>query len=738
MATMSKPLPLVVRPIEDPAQTVVPDAKLVVYLTDLLSEWKNHRRAAIEDTWERAYKNFNGVFDDDYLDTKTKANKAWRSKAFYPLTEQKVTGAEAQLQDILFKGGRFPYDIKNSPLPDDPTMAPMVQQAADPELPVPQEQPEGIRVRGTPAPQTIEQKAMNLDQLEVRMKNMKKRIDDQIAEADAASVGLRSLFDGALYGTAFLEAPKVIRKKRYHWKKKGKSFEKKELYEDVPTVVNLDPWDCWPDPECGGVVANGLGFFHRESMSLAGLQELFHLVFPSEETVSADAESEEYEYDYRKTDFKKLLAELAQKGRAKKGYDKSDGPDDTKNSDAANRPYDVLTFAGVVPNQFLKPYINDLEGDENMHSEVIIVFCLNHVLKCVINPFPGQRRPFHMVPWTSVPGSAFGRGVAQKIFDAQKNVNRLMRMYIDNKRLSGNLMTAIDKGQLRKGETLEIYPGRNWEFEGGFQGSDVSKLLNPIFFPDVTAGVLEAIGTMVQWADESSGIPRILEGQPGTDPSTAFAENQRITAASKKLGLVLKNYDMHAWVPIVESFYDWNMQFLKDKEVKGDFEIIATGFSTFENRQLRKLDLERLLLMSQQLPGLAVKVKSDPIIEDWAVASNIDPERYLLSEVQVADKIKAQQQEQIDVQRAAMELEQQKMNVEHQMEAELKRLEGEMSAQTRLALAQIQTQSKAASDQIKAETQRLMKLADIESKDKDRSNGRRRRGRRQGNTPNEG
>jgi hypothetical protein len=319
-----------------------------------------------------------------------------------------------------------------------------------------------------------------------------------------------------------------------------------------------------------------------------------------------------------------------------------------------------------------------------------------------------------MVPWTKVPGQAFGRGVSEKIFDAQKNVNRLMRMYIDNKRLSGNLMTAIDKSKMARGTDLTVYPGKNWEFEGSFQDADVRKLLQPIIFPDVTAGVLEAIGTMVAWADQSSGIPKILEGQPGQDSSTAYAENQRIASASKQLGLVLKNYDMHAWVPIVESFYDWNMEFLKDQSVKGDFSVIATGFATFENKHLRKLDLERLLLMSQQMPALQVKVKSDPIVEDWALAANIDPERYMMSKEEVAVKMEAQKKEQMEIQGAMMNLEAQKQNMEHQMELETEKLKGTISAETRLALAQIN----AATKQMSEETKRLTKLADIESKEK--------------------
>lgn len=692
-------LPMAVRPMESEAMTT-PISKLYSHLGDTLKDWQDHRVVTVEGVWTDAYSNYRGVFHD-IQNKGSKAAAAWRSDAFYPLTEQKISAAQAQLQDVLFKGGKFPYDVKTSPLPDDPFMQADAEQAVE----------GGGMLQN---PQAVQAIAMKRGELEQRVKNMKRRLDDQFAECDAASVGLVSIYDGALYGTAFLESPRVSRKKRYRWEQKGKNFTKKEVYEDVPSVVNLNPWDCWPDPECEGMVQNGIGFFHRARMSGLGLYDLYNLVFP-EGLELKDADSEEYEYEYNKEEFNALLDSISQNEPNGGVNHRGDiGPNKASETGHANRIYDVYNFAGAVQNKYLRDYdLKDL-GDDNSYAEVIVVMCNNHIIKCVRNPFPGQRRPYHMVPWTKVPGQAFGRGVAEKIFDAQKNVNRLMRMYIDNKRLSGNLMTAIDKSKMARGTDLTLYPGKNWEFEGTFQDADVRKLLQPIIFPDVTAGVLEAIGTMVAWADQSSGIPKILEGQPGQDSSTAYAENQRIASASKQLGLVLKNYDMHAWVPIVESFYDWNMEFLKDQSVKGDFSVIATGFATFENKHLRKLDLERLLLMSQQMPALQVKIKSDPIVEDWALAANIDPERYMLSKEEVAVKMEAQKKEQMEIQGAVMNLEAQKQNMEHQMELETEKLKGTISAETRMALAQIQAQTK----QLSEETKRLTKLADIESKEK--------------------
>ncbi len=696
----SKPvLPLAVRPLEkeEPHNGCI-KSKLVYRLNSILDDWKDYRLTTIESTWTKADSNFKGEFDAKK--GKQNPNSNWRSKAFYPLTEQKVTTAQAQLQDILFKGGKFPYDIKGSPIPDDPQIQADAEKGA-----------EGGAIEN---PELINASANAKANLEQRIKNMKKRLDDQFAECDAASVGLMSIYDGALYGTAFLESPKTIRKKRYKWVTKGNNYVKKEVYEDVPTVVNLNPWDCFPDPECKGLVQDGIGFFHRERMSTSALYDLHDLVFPENLNMKG-TDSETYEYEYIQDQFDALLDDITEdEGSGGSPSTEYVGPNTAEDTGHENRVHEVYTFAGSIQNKYLKNFIDDLRGDRQF-TEIIAVFCNERILKCVINPFPGFRRPFHMIPWSKLPGQPFGRGVAEKIFDAQKNVNHMIRLYIDNKRLSGNLMTAIDSDKIKRGSDISIYPGKNWEFEGSIGDTDVRKLIQAVALPDITGGVLEAIGTMVSWADQSSGVPAILEGQAGQSASTAYAENQRLAGASKQLGLVLKNFDIYAWVPIVESFYDWNMEFLKDPNIKGDYNIIATGFSTFENKHLRKLDLERLLLMSQQMQALSIKVKSDPIVEDWALAANIDPERYLLSPEEVAQKIQKSQEDQMNNQASMLQMEQQKQNMEHQFEISLERAKGEMSHHTRMSLAQINAHSK----QLGEETKRMSKLADIETKDRE-------------------
>jgi len=595
----------------------MPDTKghsLYSYLSDMKRRWADSKRAEIIPTLEKCWRNFNSLPETDDTPQTSRGKKPWRSDAFHPLTEQKVMAGVSQMDDVLFREGKFPYAYKTSPITD----AGLDTITFD-------------RKENEPLTEE-EQKIANMGRIAKRKMRLMKRVtDDQFAECSAVEEARSMLFSAALYGTAAVESPIVVQRTRNKWDGDKLTTEK----EDAASFKALDIWLCWPDPDCGGDVQKGRGFFTQTDYMLQDILSLRDQVFE-------EIESEDPEFDYIKDNFDALILSLQGKTESNQQQPEGSNADKTYVEDRpwlkGNRGdmegvFPWIKFAGSVPNRFLRGIIEGVT-DDGKYSEIIAEYCNGYLVKAALNPFPKQRRPFHLVPLTKIPGSCWGRGVAQKIFDHQENINRLIRQYIDNKRLSGNLMTAIDRDKLKEGEGLEIYPGRNWEFDQGYGDTDVRKLIQQVSLQDVTEGVLEAIQMFMMWADAASGIPRILEGSASESGATAYAENQRIIAASKQLGLMLKNLDTFGWVPIAESFYDWNMEFGEDDRIKGEFQVIATGFSSFENKNMKKLDLERMMLMAQQNPLLGNRIKAAPLLEDWFQTSSLDTDRYLLTEIE--------------------------------------------------------------------------------------------------------
>jgi len=206
-------------------------------------------------------------------------------------------------------------------------------------------------------------------------------------------------------------------------------------------------------------------------------------------------------------------------------------------------------------------------------------------------------------------------------------------------------------------------------------------------------------------------ICTILEGQPGVRNATAFADNQRIQAASKQMGSVLKNFDQYGWVPVVEALYDFNMEFHKDNNIKGDFRPKATGYASFENRNVKLMNLERKLELGGTYPQVGDRMKYDKILGAMAEAehTNADEFYYTDEEYQQIQKQRSEQQAEANAQALDTEI-------------RLMYEKSNADAETRIKAIGAKAEAEAMLLQGKNQHDMTKKLIDTESKDADRSN----------------
>jgi hypothetical protein len=179
----------------------------------------------------------------------------------------------SQIDDVLFRSGGFPYDLKMSPVSDSGLSALVFDETL-------------------PTTQADEDMIRSQKEAESKMRLMKRKIDDQLAESRAVEHARAVTFSAALYGTGALASPVVVRRTRNIWKRgKEGAFTLTQIEEDTPSVEALDIWDCWPDPDCDGDVQKGIGFFRRQSYSLSSLQALYAQVFGTGKS-SGDVDSD--------------------------------------------------------------------------------------------------------------------------------------------------------------------------------------------------------------------------------------------------------------------------------------------------------------------------------------------------------------------------------------------------------------------------------------------------------------
>jgi hypothetical protein len=286
--------------------------------------------------------------------------------------------------------------------------------------------------------------------------------------------------------------------------------------------------------------------------------------------------------------------------------------------------FEVLEYWGNVDVELLEE--NDIEVPEEFDGELQanIWYCNGKIIRLVLNPFKPAKIPYYAVPYELNPYSLAGVGVAENMDDTQTLMNGFMRMAVDNGVLSGNLVFEIDETNLVPGQDMSVYPGKVFRRQGGAPG----QALFGTKFPNVSQENLQMFDKARQLADESTGMPSFAHGQTGVSGvgRTASGISMLMNAASGSIKTVIKNVDDYLLAPLGKAFFNFNMQFDFDPEIKGDLEVNARGTESLMANEVRS---QRLMQFMQIVanPALMPFAKMPYIVREIAKSMDLDPDK---------------------------------------------------------------------------------------------------------------
>jgi len=596
---------------------------LISYIQERYTRSEESRRAD-ESRWLRAYRNYRGIYGPDVQFTETE-----KSRVFIKVTKTKTLAAYSQIAEVLFSNNKFPLSVDPTVLPDgvlaDVSSDPKEAPAAGAEPAMPTEIPFGENSANIP-------KGFDLDALEqmlgsmkddlkdlpnlkagpgvtpssitfspatIAAKKMEKKIHDQLDETGASKHLRSTAFEMALFGTGVMKGPFAVNKEYASWDETG-SY--KPLIKTVPEASHVSLWNFYWDPdatntdECQYVIER-----HKMSRTqLRGLKKRPH---------------------FRENVIDQIIAEG--EGYIKK-YWEDDLRDYTPNFGVER--FEVLEYWGNVDLDLLEE--NDITVPEDMTDagelQANIWFCNGKILRLVLNPFKPAKIPYYAVPYELNPYSLAGVGVAENMDDTQTLMNGFMRMAVDNAVLSGNLVFEVDETNLVPGQDLSVFPGKVFRRQGGAPG----QALFGTKFPNVSQENLQLFDKARQLADESTGLPAFSYGQTGVSGvgRTASGISMLMNAASGSIKTVIKNLDDYLLGPIGEAFFNFNMQFDFDPEIKGDLEVSAKGTESLMANEVRSQRLMQFLQIASQ-PSLMPFAKFPYIIREIAKSMDLDPDK---------------------------------------------------------------------------------------------------------------
>ena len=674
----------------DPSEQLDSDEnlqRLSDWLVERLEYCANHKRKNYSEDWEAYDRMVAGAYSN-YYDVDD-PNESWRSQAYYNICEQKRRSAIAQIDDALTSNSKFPFSLDETPVPDN-----------------------GESINN-------ELKAMGVD-MEKAMEDMELKMNDHLEESksfielrlmvdDASKYGVGGFLSPHIYmdkartiDTTVLEIPE-IENENGQITEQGIATRDEWLKNDViPTmrltdterigIKRIRPSDMFPDPACEGDAQKGFGTFIRQHYSVATLRKM------ADEVITVEGEAIP---KYNSETILKVLKKHHSDVNDGRNSTDTDGATETQRHDIESddtnfKGIPVYTFFGDVLRIDIDGLVTspvdgeDDEGDISDYDTVSIICDFTRdgdILRIIENPHPSGKRPFHLWQWEHVDGEWVGKGICQKLRDLNDEFNRFLRYWIDNKILSSSVILAVVTSKLDRNENedMSLYPGKTFFLR---EGEDIKKIFQQFNVQDVSGPFLESMYRLMELIDHESGVPRIIEGQGSADAKTAFETQQQEAHALKQLGTVIKNLDQSLVVGL-EMIYQYLLIYGDGKgAIIGDFKVNARGYTTFEAKRIKLMEIDRLM----QFMGtpLGVHINERKLLTDRLEITGIDPNEYLrpMEEVQ---QMMAQQAEQAQQQaQMALHVEMQKQQAIAQGKIAIEQAKGQITSQIKSGEAQLE------------------------------------------------
>lgn len=516
------------------------------------------------------------------------APKTTRSVIFLNITRPYVDAASARVADMLLPTDDRAWEIKATPLP---TLSQMqlsqlaqAMQMSDP----------------AQAQQALEQQA---EQAAEAAKRMQKAIEDPLVESNWHGEVRQVIEDAARCGSGVFKGPfpvmRSVRMTREDPVTKIKSQIK--LDEIKPGSKRIDFWNFFPDPACGENIHNGSYTWEREYIGKRQIKEL----------VKDDS------YDRAE-----LLATLRE------------GPAKTREgTEAVHRhsddEFEMWIFHGHCMRQQLEAMGVELDEGVEEHLPAMAVMINDRLVKAVLSPLESGEFPYDVLAWQRRPGMPWGMGISRQIRTVQRMLNGAVRAMMDNSGLSASPQIVSGNGIVPFDGDWNLRPGKHWRAEPGSDVADVTKAFASFTVQSVQAELMNIINFALKMAEDTTGMPAMLQGIRGDAPNTLGGMQMQNNNATSVLRRLAKRFDDYMTRPHIQRYFDWMMTYSDDESIKGDFEIDVRASSALVER-----DAQQQFLMSLLQAAANPVYELDPakLAAELCKGQRLDPKNFQLSE----------------------------------------------------------------------------------------------------------
>ncbi|MFZ7320470.1 portal protein [Comamonas jiangduensis] len=566
--------------------------------------------SGIEEEWTEDEEHYQGIDDANrafqsanmlyrsrskaLLSGQQQGQQPTRSVVFLNITRPYVDAASARVADMLLPTDDRAWEIKATPLPT-------LSQLQLTKL------AEAMRMPSTDAVQeAMEQQAQLAQEAATKMQ---KAIEDPLVESNWHGEVRQVIEDAARCGSGVLKGPfPVMRTVRMTRQDPVTQLKTQFKVDEIkPGSKRIDFWNFFPDPACGENIHAGSFTFEREYIGKRQIMDLL--------------KDESY-------DRAELLAVLRE------------GPAKTREGTESvyrhgDDEFEMWIFHGHCMRQQLAAMGVELDEGAEEQLPAMAVMINDRLVKAVLSPLESGEFPYDVLAWQRRPGMPWGIGVSRQIRTVQRMLVASTRAMMDNSGLSAAPQVVISNGITPVDGIYTLRPGKLWRAEAGSDVPDVTKAFASFSVTSVQNELMNIINFALKMAEDTTGMPAMLQGIRGDAPQTLGGMQMQNNNATSVLRRLAKRFDDYMTRPHIQRYFDWMMSYSDDDNIKGDFEIEVRASSALVER-----DAQQQFLMSLLQASANPVYDLDPakLAAELCRGQRLDPKNFQLTEEQKAQR----------------------------------------------------------------------------------------------------
>jgi hypothetical protein len=603
------------------------------------------QRQPVEERWLEDLEQYLGQYDATTLSELNKDPA--RSKVFVNITRPKTNAAESRLAEML-----FPSDDRNWAI--QPTPVPELQAAVQDETEVDD--------KGT----TVSDQAH--EQMELARKKaerMQSEIDDQLAEAAYNAKARDAIHDACVYGTGILKGPIVLNRTQKQWTEiPGTNVHVLDIQKNMrPGIEKVDVWDFFPDmaarevEECDSILERKY-LTKKQLRSLAKRQG--YMKGKIRQAIEAGPTNS-------LTGSSTHIAKL----RELSG----------QSVDINDKRFELWEYQGPIDKDDLRACGCEPSDDELEEIDGIVLFVGNIVIKADLNPLDTQEFNYSCFIYERDDSSLFGFGVPYLVRNPQRMVNGAIRTMLENAGLSSGPQIVVNREMIEPADGIWTLSARKIWFSKGMNARvrDVFDAFEINSHQPELMGLFQLAQSL---ADDVTALPMLAQGEKGDAPETATGMSMLMNSANTVLKRAVKQFDDKVTRPLIQRFYDWNMQYSEKADIKGDYTIEPRGSSALLVKETQTAGLLKTMEYATH-PTWTPLTKLAGLYRKAIESQRLNPDEIVKDD----EEVEKDAQRQAESQQAAMQMEQEKLKTQlAKLEAEIMKINAEATAKNIEAL----------------------------------------------------